>query len=177
MRTWSKRWKRSPFPIHGEAGAESAGWTKTKAADKESAERKQKEVMSATSKKEALMAFMVREEAGWSLPKSELKFRESARSFIARQEADEQLIKECTKVVFARFPSAFLNISYICSNVIGLMGERVPALKDPHLHPQLSKRITEVMKAEEAVGNYVVRKGPGGGYQVTVPIVTTPDVS
>ena len=119
------------------------------------------------------MAFMAKDGERWSLEKSEAKFREAARSFIAKQDADEQLIRECMRAVFAQFPSAFLNTAYICSNVITRLGQQVESLKDPSLHTQLSKRITEVLKAEEAVGNYVSRKGPGGGYQATVPIVTT----
>lgn len=117
------------------------------------------------------MAFMAKDGERWSLEKSEVKFREAARSFIAKQEADEQLIKDCMKTVFAEYPSAFLNTTYICSHVIAGMGQKVASLKDPGLHTQLSKRITEVLKAEEAVGNYVMRKGAGGGYQATVPVV------
>ena len=123
------------------------------------------------------MAFMAKDGDRWSLEKSEVKFREAAKSFIAKQDADEQLIKECMKATFAQFPSAFLNTTYICSDVITRMGQQVMSLKDPGLHTQLSKRITEVLKAEEAVGNYVVRKGPGGGYQQAVPIITSPVVS
>lgn len=118
------------------------------------------------------MAFMAKDGERWSLEKSEVKFREAARSFIAKQEADEQIVKEHMRAVFAQFPSAFLNTSYICSQVIMRMGEKAPSLKDPSLHTQLSKRITEVLQAEEKVGAYVKRAGPGGGYQMTVPIRT-----
>lgn len=132
--------------------------------------------MSAASKKDALMTFMVKDGERWSEDKSVLKFREAYRSFIAKHEAHELLIKDCMQAVFAQFPSAFLNTSYICSQVITRMGQQVPELKNPTLHTQLSKRITEVLHAEEAVGVYVVRKGPGGGFQATTPIGPPADV-
>lgn len=116
------------------------------------------------------MTFMVKDGDRWNEDKSVLKFREAYRSFIAKNEADVVLIKDCMQAVFAQFPSAFLNTSYICSQVITRMGQQVPELKNPALHTQLSKRITEVLHAEEAVGAYVMRKGQGGGYQRTVPV-------
>lgn len=120
------------------------------------------------SQVEAVKAFLVAEGNFVNLEASVAKFRETAVMHIAKQEAEEVLIKMCLNEVFDHYKGTFLNQNALWSATIERMKAKVPTLGDPSLYSFLCKRIDGIIHedlGEPGTGKtWTMKKGIGGGF-------------
>ena len=133
------------------------------------------------SQKEAVKAFLVTTDGTTDLEASVEKYRQVCRQYIAGQTAEQDLIAACMTELFDQRRGAYLNLDYIKSQTVQLMGNKHPDLKEPTLFAMLSTRVETYLHencnqpAVEAKGNkpakeaitgktYAVKKGIGGGF-------------
>jgi hypothetical protein len=117
---------------------------------------------------EAVKAFLVSEGGMVNLEASVAKFRETALMHIAKQEAEEVLVKMCLNEVFDHYKGSFLNQNALWSATIEKMKAKVPELGNPSLYGFLCKRIDTIMHedlGEPGSGKtFMVKRGAGGGF-------------
>lgn len=117
---------------------------------------------------EAVKAFLVSEGTAVNLEASVTRFRETAVMHIAKQEAEEVLIKMCLDEVYDHYKGTFMNQNALWSATIKRMEAKVPTLGDPSLYSFLCKRIDAIIhedSGELGTGKtWVMRKGIGGGF-------------
>jgi hypothetical protein len=119
-----------------------------------------------TTMREQLAPFMTRGEDGkLSLSKSVFKFTEAARAEIAKQNADDNLIKETASKLFTDFKGATIGASGLASMIVREWEKTDPAMGHPDIFGALSKRIIAIMDEDTGDGKtYGTRKGPHAGY-------------
>ena len=130
---------------------------------------------------EAVKSFLVSVDGKVDLEASTAKYRSSCLQYIAKQESDTALVSECMTSLFDQFRGANLNLNFIKSQTVTLMGKKVPELKDPGLFSILSSKVEDYLHencnqpavaakddkpAVEAITDrtYDMRKGAGGGF-------------
>lgn len=133
------------------------------------------------AQKEAVKAFLVTVDGKVDLEASTEKYRQVCRQYVAGQTAEQDLIASCMTELFDLRRGVSLNLDYIKSQTVQLMGAKHPDLKDPTLFAMLSKRVEDYLHencdqpAVEAKGNkpareaitdrtYGVKRGTGGGF-------------
>jgi hypothetical protein len=115
-----------------------------------------------TTKRDQLSPFMVREGGRYSLAKSVDKFTVAARAEIAKQDADEDLIKVCLSELFDDFKGATIGQKGLASMVVRKMGKRDPAMDHPSVFNALATRIDEIIHEDLGEGmTYGVKMGSG----------------
>lgn len=139
------------------------------------------------AQKEAVKSFLVQTDGKYDLEASVEKYRAAAQLHIAKQTAEQDLVATCLTELFDQRKGTALNIDYIKSQTVQLMGQRHPELKDPTLFSMLGGRVEEYLhancdqpaveaapakgnrkavEAKEAITDrtYAKKMGPGGGF-------------
>jgi len=133
------------------------------------------------TQKDAVKSFFVMDGGKVNLEASVERYRSAALRHIAKQESDDHLISVCMTKLFDQFKGANLNLDFIKSQTVQLMGQEVPSLKDPSLFILLSARVEEMLHdntnqpevaakgdkpGKPAIDGriYGMRKGANGGF-------------
>lgn len=113
------------------------------------------------SQTDAVKAFLVAEGSSINLEASVVKFRETALMHIAKQEAEEVLIKMCLNEVYDHYKGSWMNADALFSATIKRMEAKVPELGNPSLYSFLCKRIDGIIHEDSS---FVMKKGMGKGW-------------
>lgn len=113
------------------------------------------------SLKDGLKPFLVTDGGTINLEASVAKFRENALMHIAKQEAEEVLIKMCLNEVYDHYKGSWMNADALFSATIKRMEAKVPELGNPSLYSFLCKRIDGIIHEDPA---FVMKKGAGFGW-------------
>ena len=123
---------------------------------------------------EAVQAFLVKNDSGTvNLEASVSKFRDTALRILAEQEAETKLVSECMTALFDQYVGATLNMQFIKSQTVALMGQKVPALKEPTLFPTLCAKVEDLLHLAVDGGLYAMKTGQGGGFYRVCDQATT----